>query len=76
MLAVPNLFALALHAVLRCVCSLWRQCQRKPVTRHELFEELKVALRWFRFPDWLAAVREGRAPPGCQPSDAPAGRPQ
>ena len=68
-LAVPNLFAFALHAVVQCVCAL-----RQPVTRRALFRELQVALRWFRFPDWptlLAAVRAGRAPPGCQAAGQP-----
>ncbi len=72
--AVPNLFAFALRAVLQCVCALWQQCRRQPVTRRALFRELQVALRWFRFPDrptLLAAVRAGRAPPGCQPARRP-----
>ncbi len=71
--AVPNLFAFALHAVVQCVCALWQQCRRQPVTRRALFRELQVALRWFRFPDrptLLAAVRDGRAPPGCQAAGA------
>ncbi len=77
-LAVPNLFAFALRAVLQCVCALWQQCRRQPVTPRalfqELFQELQVALRWFRFPDrptLLAAVRDGRAPPGCQAAGRP-----
>ncbi len=49
--AVPNLFAFALRAVLQCVCALWQQCRRQPVTRRALFRELQVAPRWFRFPD-------------------------
>ncbi len=71
--AVPNLFAFALHAVLQCVCALRQQCRRQPVTRRALFRELQVALRWFRFPDrptLLAAVRAGRAPPGCRAAGA------
>ncbi len=71
--AVPNLFAFALHAVVQCVCALRQQCRRKPVTRRALFRELQVALRWFRFPDrptLLAALRDGRAPPGCQAAGA------
>ncbi len=72
--AVPNLFAFALHAVLQCVCALRQQCRRQLVTRRALFRELQVALRWFRFPDrptLLAAVRAGRAPPGCQAAGWP-----
>ncbi len=75
--AVPNLFAFALHAVVQCVCALWQQCRRQPVTRRALFRELQVALRWFRFPDrptLLAAVRAGRAPPGCRAAGRPGGR--
>ncbi len=71
--AVPNLFAFALHAVVQCVRALRQQCRRQPVTRRALFRELQVALRWFRFPDrptLLAAVRDGRAPPGCQAAGA------
>ncbi len=73
-LAVLNLFAFALHAVVQCVCALRQQCRRQPVTRRALFRELQVALRWFRFPDrptLLAAVRAGRAPPGCQAAGQP-----
>ncbi len=76
--AVPNPFAFALRAVVQCVCALRQQCRRQPVTRRalfqELFQELQVALRWFRFPDrptLLAAVRDGRAPPGCQAAGRP-----
>ncbi len=72
--AVPNPFAFALHAVVQCVCALRQQCRRQPVTRRALFQELQVALRWFRFPDrpaLLAAVRDGRAPPGCQAAGQP-----
>ncbi len=77
--AVPNLFAFALRAVLQCVCALWQQCRRQPVTRRALFRELQAALRWFRFPDWptlLVAVRDGRAPPGCRPTPAGAWTPR
>ncbi len=62
--AVPNLFAFALHAVLRCACALWQQCRRQLVTRRGWFRELQAALRWCPFPDrptLLAAVRDGRA---------------
>ncbi len=69
--AVPNPFAFALHAVVQCVCALRQQCRRQPVTPRalfqELFQELQVALRWFRFPDWptlLAAVRASGLPGG------------
>ncbi len=66
-LAALNLFAFALHAVLQCVCALWRQCRRKLVTRRGLFRQLQAALQWFCFPDWptlLAAVRDARVPAG------------
>ncbi len=42
---VLSLFAFVLHAVLQCVCALWRQCRCKRVTRRDLFKELRVALR-------------------------------
>ena len=67
LLATLNLFAFALHAVLDCVCDLWRQCRERLGPRREFFEELRSLTKWFCFPGWTAlfeTMLRQRPPPG------------
>ena len=67
LLATLNLFAFALHAVLDCVCDLWRQCRGRTGTRRAFFEKLRVLTEYFCFPHWTAlfeTMLKQRPPPG------------
>ncbi len=76
LLATLNLFAFALHAVLDCVCELWRQGRKRLGTRRNFFATLKFLTEWFCFPSWTAlletVVRKRPPPPAA---GLPAGAP-
>ena len=66
LLALINLLAFASHSVLNCLHGLWRQLRELLVTRHDFFENLRVAARLFVFPHWTALLQtllKKRPPP-------------
>ncbi len=72
LLAVLNLLAFALHTVLDLLEGPWRLCRQHLGTRYEFFEELRVLVNKFPFPDWrsLWDVMLDRRPPPWQPGPA------